>query len=163
MNDTLHPMPGAWHWWATTDEENFQIGPCTTREAVIAQALGDEIGAYDATDGKVDEEGNSVAPEWRCSFHIAEAKDYNIDLARFFDLEQWFEWASESMDDNNCGSDDDGEWHPLDEISQEQKANLDAAIKATIRNWQKHHALPLRSYWFAQTRNEEPIDLPLEG
>jgi hypothetical protein len=149
---TEHPLPGEWAWYASYDGgENMQIGPCETREIALDELRQDGGGDHIDNDGV-----------WRCRGVVMECRENNVDLARFFDTERWLEDAGERMDDNDCGGDEDGERHPLLEISDEQQADLEASVRAAIRDWQKRHGLKLRSYWFMETRNSEDISIEIE-
>ncbi|WP_298983464.1 hypothetical protein [uncultured Roseibium sp.] len=145
-----HPMPGAWHWWASYDSGDiFSIGPFDSRDEVFQAVIEDRCGEYKTKDG-----------DWRISALIAECKFGNVDLALYFDEDRFLEDAWERMDDNNQGSNEDGDCHPLEGLSTECKRDLEASVRSAIRSWQKRHELPLKSYYFASTRNEENIDVP---
>lgn len=146
-----HPYPGEWKWWASFDGgECFTVGPDATREEVIVQAIADGSGDY--TEDNV---------KWRTTFIIAQCRYNNVDLATFFDVVPWLEWVGEAMDDNMCGSDAYGENHPLEELSDQDRRDLQACVRSAIRHWQERKGLKLRSYWFAGMVDEEVIDLAL--
>lgn len=150
---TEHPCPGEWNWWASYDGgEHMQIGPCDTRDQAIDELKQDGGGAW------LDEDG-----AWRVHGVVMECRENNVDLARFFDVGRWLEEAGEDMDDTECGSDEYGECHPLEEITKEQQADLEVSVRTAIRAWQKRHGLKLRSYWFVETRNREDIAIEVEG
>lgn len=144
-----HPCPGLWQWWATYDGEHYGIGPADSREEIVGLVLDDQCGEYQTESG-----------EWRIRAHICEARQNNVDLARYFDVDDFLDRAAESMDEDDCGGNEDGGDNPVEEIGAVEKADLDRSICAAIRDWQRRHSLPLRSYWFGDTRNEEDIDLP---
>lgn len=151
MTDEIHPFPGDWHWYASFDGgEHCTVGPCADRDEAIALAIEDGSGEYEK-DGVL-----------RASFVIVRAKENNQDLARWFDLDRWLEDVAVVMDDNGCGADENGDQHPLDEITSDQQKDLDRRIQQTIRSWQKEHGLKLRSYWFLNTAHEEDIDIPIK-
>lgn len=146
-----HPCPGTWNWWAAFDGgEHFTIGPDSSREEVIVQAIADGVGEY-----------TNDNENWRTSFTIAECCDNHVDLAVWFCVERFLSEAGERMDDNACGSDEDGERHPLEEIDDQDKADLQACIRSAIRHWQERKGLKLKSYWFKYMCNFEEIDLAL--
>lgn len=146
-----HPYPGTWNWWAAFDGgEHFTIGPDSSREEVIIQAIADGVGEYSDDD-----------VNWRTSFTIAECRDNHVDLARFFEVDDWLETVWERMDDNNCGGNEDGGQHPLEELSSQDTLDLEACVRSAIRHWQERKGLKLHSYWFAGMRNHEEIDLAL--
>ncbi|MFT5343792.1 MAG: hypothetical protein ACI9BH_003016 [Paracoccaceae bacterium] len=148
-----HPCPGTWSWWASNgDGESFTIGPCATREIAIDQAYVSGGGGYTDADGN-----------WRASFLVAECRENHVDLARWFDVERFLEDAWDQMDDNDCGANEDGDRHPLEEIDSKAQADLQACIRSTIRHWQDRKGLKLRSYWFAEIRHAEQIDQPVPG
>lgn len=146
-----HPIPGRWQWWGSYDGgEHMTVGPAESRDELIQMLLDDRIGEYQAKDGS-----------WRIKAEISECQENHVDLARFFDVDFFLERAAEEMDENECGGDEDGERHPVEQISKEQERDLEARVRAAIRQWQKDHGLKLRSYWFVDTRNSETVDLPL--
>lgn len=153
MTDELHPFPGEWHWWASNDSgEHLTAGPAETREDLIEMIKDDGSFEYQAKDGS-----------WRIAADIGEYLENHQDLARWFRADWFIENAADSMDDNDCGSDEDGERHPVDEITEEQAADLEVSVRTAIRKWQKRHGLRLRSYWFAESRNEEHVDIAHPG
>lgn len=153
MKDEQHPCPGEWHWWASYDGgEHMTIGPAETRDQLVQMVEDDRCGEYQTEDGT-----------WRIKADIGEYRQNHQDLARWFDAERFIEDAAERMDDDACGSDEDGERHPVEEISKEQEADLEASVRAAIREWQSRHGLKLRSYWFYESRNEERLDIAHPG
>ena len=146
-----HPCPGAWNWWASYDGgENYVVGPKPSRDAIILAVFDDDrCGEYQNEHG-----------EWRIQALICEAQNGNVDLARYFDVEDFLDRAADRMDENDYGDDENGEDHPIEEITPELASDLESSVRAAIRDWQKRNALPLRSYWFQNFRNQEHIDLP---
>lgn len=142
-----HPMPGQWHWWASHDGEHFTIGPCASRDDAIAEATFDLLGE--------DNDGN-------LHFTIQEAQDNNVDLSKYFYADDFLGHAAEAMNEDDCGSDEDGRNGPLDAVTPAQTLDLEARVCAAIREWQKDHKLPLRSYWFGATRNTEDVSIPAD-
>jgi hypothetical protein len=144
-----HPFPGTWQWWASYDGgENMTVGPAADREEIIQMVLDDGIGEHQREDGA-----------WRIQAEISECLEGNVDLAEWFDVSRFLEDAAECMDDNDCGANEDGD-HPLDDVTPEQQADLQSCVEAVMRDWQKRHGLKLRSYYFAEVRKTEKIDLP---
>jgi hypothetical protein len=86
-------------------------------------------------------------------FFVVEALEWNIDLSLHFDAADWIE---EQFEDTDEHCDIDGR-RPVDDITKEQTADLQAVVRAAIREWQVRHGLPLRSWVFAATRNEEVL------
>lgn len=133
-----HPMPGAWFWWGSTDGgEHMTIGPCDTPEQVIDEAK--------------DQDHEHVT--------VAYCKENHVDLANWLDFDWMMEEMREAMDEDGSGSDECGDRHPLDDISREQRADLELTIKRAIRGWQQHHQLKLRSYWFKETMHEREVEI----
>lgn len=148
--EDLHPFPGKWQWWGSYDGgEHMLVGPAASRDAIIKCIKDDRLGEYKAEDGT-----------WRIKALIGEYQENTQDLASWFEAERFVEDAAERMEDNNCGADDTGERHPVDEITPEQMADLESCVRASIRAWQKRNGLKMRSYWFKDSRNEECIDVP---
>lgn len=148
-----HPNPGKWAWYAAFDGgEHFPVGPCSTRGAAIIEAVIDGSGEY-TEDGE----------NWRTRFVVAECQENHVDLASWFVAEKWLGSISERMDEDACGADEDGENHPLDTITEELLASLEASVRLAIRHWQARHSLPLRSSYFAGSGNHRKIDIPIKS
>jgi len=153
MQSELHPCPGEWQWWASYDGgEHMSVGPAETREILIDMLKDDCQGEYQAEDGS-----------WRIAADIGEYRENHQDLAEWFYADRFIADAAERMDDNGCGSDEDGDRHPVEEITKVQEADLEASVRTAIREWQKRHGLKLRSYWFIGSRNEEHVDIAHPG
>ena len=146
-----HPMRGSFGWYAGVDDEHYTEGPYATREECITSARSDGIGEYQDNSG-----------EWRYGIHICEAQENNQDLAEWFCANVFIEDTVAYMDDNGCGSNEDGDFHPLDGLTDAQVKDLEASVRSAIRHWQKRNGLKLRSYWFKDVRNQEYIDEPCE-
>lgn len=145
-----HPFPGDWYWWASDDGGVwFRVGPLRSRDSVIQHGLVEGLG-----------ETRTDTGELRARFTICEARENNVDLARFFDVERWLEDTAWRMDDDYCGSDQDGNQHPLEQIGTAEQADLGHSVQATIRAWQRRHGLKLRPPFLAEMRNTEDVDLP---
>lgn len=142
-----HPFPEEWHWWAGADEEAMTIGPCASRDEAVELAKDEHLGECQDDSG-----------EWALSFHVVEALENNIDLSKRFDAADWI--GRECEQDGYEGV--NGE-HPADDITPEQKADLQTAVRAAIREWQVRHGLRMRTWQFAATRNEEHVKIPHPG
>ena len=153
MKDEMHPCPDDWRWWASYDGgEHMAVGPAETRSELVAMLKVDRGGEYQAEDGT-----------WRIKAYIGEFRENHQDLAGWFEADRFIEDTADRMDECDCGSDENGEQHPLGNISKEQEADLEASVRAAIREWQKRHMLKLRFYWFAERRNEEHLDIVHPG
>lgn len=150
---TDHPNPGAWAWYAAFDGgERYDIGPCDSRAAAVIEAVIDGTGEYSDDD-----------VNWRTAFVVAECQENHADLAEWFEVQTWLAGVRERMDGNNCGANGDGGNHPLDTLTDEQVASLEASVRLAIRHWQARHGLALRSDYFAGTRNHRAVDIPIIG
>lgn len=151
MTPTQHPCPGNWNWWASYDGgERLTIGPAKSRDELIQMLRSDRCGEYQ------DDQG-----QWRLKAHICEYRDNNQDLAEWLDVEEILDLAAERMDDNGCGAEEDCP-HPLEEITPDQANDLQATIRAAVREWQQRHRLPLHCWYFRESRNSETLDIPVE-
>lgn len=151
MGNNEHPMPAEWGWFYAFDSgEVFHGGPYATREDAIAEASGDGAGEYERPDGS-----------WWERFMIAECLPSHIDLARWFEADDWIERLVENRMSDEDGANEDGD-HPLTDLTAEDVQKLQDAVRAAIRQWQKDNGLKLRTWYFKEMRNEETIDRPAE-
>ena len=127
-------MTEAWEWWASRDEENYTVGPETSREAVIEAA-------------RVDFDGEP--------FHIVEAVKRSA-ASLIPSAGDFIERALEDAADNGeFGEDGDFGLCGKPETQSEAIAELDAAISAWAAKWS--HILPT-PWAFRKTRNAEWIE-----
>ena len=121
-------------WWAGRDDENFTVGPCSTREEAI-------------------ERGNEDFDE---GFYIVEAYQRPVDFAEMFNADDAIaRWLED--DDQVCTEDGEA---PFD-LTADQLHDLQTSVRLTIRNWAIRSDLAnLKVYWFAGQRNEEHIPAP---
>jgi len=148
--------PSEWKWYAGTDGERFGVGPCDTREALIAEALAERLG--EERDVETDPvTGDFVRTQLRCRFWVLEAIPYGaIELAEYFDAMEWFgNLENGALSDL---SDPDGD-PMLDHITKAQGADLTAKVAAVIRQWQADHKIEATAWSFAASRGAERVDL----
>lgn len=128
-----------WTWWASSDAENYRVGPCDTREAVLTEGAA----YYDGEGG----------------FYIVEAiqgsADRLIPNAASF-IEQALEAAA---DDGAFGDDGDCSLRGQPEDRRAALAELDSAISAWV---EKHRSILPTPWAFEASRNEEWIAGPAE-
>lgn len=142
-------MSSEWKWWAGTNEEWMQIGPCDTREQAIAEAQYDASGEF--TD---DEDGR-----WKVGFHVVEARQDPLRLADWIGLPNLLERADESLVDSDRVSCeyDDGPWF---EATPAQEADLIERIRQACDDWQTAHGLTFKTQTFSDSRNAEYVVVP---
>ncbi|NZD50518.1 hypothetical protein [Rhizobium leguminosarum] len=138
---------GKWQWWAGSNEEWMTVGPCDTREQVIAEATDDRIGE-DLVDGK-----------WILAFHIVEARQDPLRVADWIGADRLLEYAEDNIaDSDRVGAEnDDGPWFPA---TDDQEADLIARVKAACDDWQTAHGLKFKSFTFSHTRNGADVVVP---
>ena len=115
---------GNWKWWAGSDEEWMSIGPCDTREEVIADATSERMGEFqDEHDG-----------EWKLGFHITEARQDPLRIADWIEADRLLERADESLCDSDRVSyeHEDGPWF---DVTIEQGKDLEERIKRACDEW----------------------------
>lgn len=142
-----------WQWFAGAScEEYMTIGPCETREQVIAEAIQDGFGEY------LDETVNP--PKWMNRFHICEARNDPLRLADWIGTELLLERAEESISDSDRASCeyDDG---PYFEVTPEQESDLTRRIAQACDEWQAAHGLVFTCNTFSAVRNDEDITTPV--
>lgn len=141
-----------WAWWAGADGEYFSVGPCATKEAALAEAIADEVGAH-KQDGVL-----------TLTICICEAKNPPLKLSNWVEAETILERSDEHLacSDRVGHEFDEGPWF---ECSPEQLADLSASIKQACDDWQSHHKLKFTCGTFCGMRSEETIvmSLPSEG
>jgi hypothetical protein len=132
-----------WFWWASTDEENYHIGPCNTRDEVIETAINDELG-MDDVDGR-----------WVSRFWITEAQQHPVMLSEFIDVDRMVECADEDFFDSDLVG--DGQDAPFFKTTMDQDADLIARIKTACDEWQAAHNLVFKPWAFTAQRHGEWI------
>lgn len=138
---TDHTAEG-WFWFASSDGEAFQIGPCATRDEALKSAAIDEIGVE--------------TPEGYIVFHITQATNPPLKIADWLRLETLIEGAGENLaESDRVASDfDDGDAFA---VTSEQDKDLQERIRKACDEWQEAHGLTFRVHTFAAMRNNETI------
>jgi hypothetical protein len=123
----------AWGWWAGADcGERFSLGPFATREEAVDEGRrywgGDTFDIIEAIQGE---------PNLRVSGN---------DL---------LEWLDERNEDH---WDKDGDCTVFtSDISKEARRELGNVVSAAIAAWVERHNVSVKSFMFADTRNEDVI------
>lgn len=138
-----------WRWWGGISEEWCTIGPHLTRDAVIAEAIENEINAAQGADGR-----------WTVSVFVCEARQDPLRLADWIDAERLIERAEESLYDSDrvSGEYDEG---PFFRATPEQEKDLITRIKAACDQWQAEHGLKFACSTFSDCRNSEMVCVPV--
>jgi hypothetical protein len=137
--------PSYWGWWAGADEEYCTIGPCGSREEVIAAAQQEAMGEFRDDDDI-----------WKLRFWICEAEKRPLRLADWIEADRLLERAEEVLSDSDrvgC-EDDEGPWF---ETTNEQDADLRKRIAAACDEWQAAHGLVFTCKTFSASRNHEHV------
>jgi hypothetical protein len=130
-----------WGWFASSDWENYTIGPCATREECIEEAKANELGL------------NYARMEEPYSFSILEGRQDPIDLSRHVDPDLMIERMIESVEEQHGNEDGD----LATGITQVQFIDLEDMIKATVRAWQEKHNIVVKPWSFTDIRNSADI------
>lgn len=150
-NATEQPAAAAqpeWLWYAGDNDETFSIGPCSTKEEIIANAVGDGIGEW------LDD---SEDPPLRMqTFDITEARQDPLRLSDWIEADTLLERADECLSNGDRVSTDydDAPWFNADAA---QEADLVRRVKAACDEWQAHHGLVFKCNTFSHQRNSETI------
>lgn len=132
-----------WTWWASSDGELYQIGPCASRAEAIAEAVSDEVGYLD--DGAF-------------RIEVCEARIDPMRLADFIGADGLLERADEEAWDSDrvCSEFDDG---PIFDVTPDQEKDLIERIKRACDEWQEAHGLTFKVSTFSAMRNGEVVTL----
>lgn len=143
MSDETKKAP--WQWWAGSDAELFTVGPEDTRDAIIQEAIGDQLGEFQCESGVR-----------KFGFHIVEARQDPLRLADWIDFERMLESAEEHLaeSDRTCSEYDDGPWF---QYTPAQERDLHERIKRACDEWQTAHGLVFKCRTFSDTRGEEYV------
>lgn len=129
-------MTSAWNWWAGSNGEFFEIGPCASREEAISCAVTKGL--------------------WEI-VHICEAYTPPIQLADWIDVDGLLERADESVWDTLHRAEfDDG---PVFDVTPEQATDLVQRVKQACHDWQTAHGLTFKVNTFQGSRNHEFITM----
>lgn len=141
-----------WQWWASADEEFYRVGPCDTKEQVIACAVDEELGYHEKEDTA------------SCRFYVTEARQDLLRIADWIDAEGIVERAEDAIYDSDraCSEFDDG---PIFDMTPDQEKDLIARIRKACDEWQDAHRLRFQVNTFSAMRNKEAvtITLPMEA
>lgn len=136
-----------WGWYAGANEEWCTIGPCSSRDEVIAEATDEVLGEF--------QDGDT----WKLGFHICEANKPPLRLADWIGADDLLGQAEVAI----CDSDrvsceyDEGPWF---HASAEQEADLERRVKAACDAWQAAHGLVFTCTSFSSSRNHEHVVVP---
>lgn len=137
MSETREPEPtDIWRWWGAIGDgkrtpESYTIGPYTTREALLA-----EVNLY--------REGEKI--------HIIETRKQDFDWAAFYDDE-----ILDALDDRNDEILEPGKGSFFDDVTKEQKRDLEAAVTDAIKAWAERHKIEPVVWAFGDNQHEEWI------
>lgn len=171
---------GHWAWYASDGGEVYRVGPCASRDEVIAEATDEELGgawwrlrgpdgllrdgffatadeAIDSHDG-----GEDLEPVMAVSFEICEAENPPLLLSDWFPDADWLlDHAEDQVADSDRVASECDEPPYFEGITPAQKADLEQSIKAAVNQWQDRHGLVFKVRTFAQMRNEETVTVIL--
>lgn len=134
-----------WQWWGGAHEEVCTYGPCDTKEEIIAEAVADGIGEFQAEDGS-----------WKLGVHVCEARKDPLRLCDWIgDADELLERAEESLGDSDRASEHDDP--PYFDCTKDQQADLENRIKAACNDWQTAHGLVFTTWTFSASRNHEYV------
>lgn len=141
-----------WKWWGGPDEEVCIYGPFDTKEEVIAEAVSDGTGEFQAEDGS-----------WKVGVHVCEARKDGLRLADWimgaFEL---LERADESVSDSDRASENDDP--PYFDTTKDQQDDLERRLKSACDEWQTAHGLVFKTFTFSAARKHEHIVVdPAQG
>lgn len=123
IDTSRHPLPPEPEaWYAGRNDEELTVGPCDSREEVISEAISSGV------IHELDDDTSVV--------HIGKFTKQRVNLAKYFDAERWLDDARERMDENDEGCNEDGDHHPIDEVSKADTADLEKAVRQAIWLWQ---------------------------
>lgn len=121
-----------WAWYASGDGEMYDLGPESSREAIIAAG-------NDFFDGD--------------PFHIIEARKDYIQVADYFDADTFLTELEEGRLSDQCP-----EERLFSNVNEQHRTELTLKVKETIAEWQRLHDIKIVPWVFTETRNAEDID-----
>ena len=159
-----HPCPAPEaSWWAgNSDEGPMYAGPLPSRDCAIQEALdqGDfqeiEPEGYDFSKpcNHPDNQG-----DWSAGVFVGKYRQRHANLAKWFDADRWVEDITDQMDDE-WGADENGDNHPLDEISKDDIKALQESVRLAIWHWQNRRELKLKAYWMTLVEGGDYETMP---
>lgn len=136
-------------WFASDNEEIYQIGPCDSKEQVIEEAKSNEEGMVQDDDGK-----------WKLAFTVIRAEKRGLKISKFIDADEILDRFAE------CSSEDyghpDGDWNPLENVTRGMKNDLTQMMQATVDQWQQKHGILIDPWIFTKVHESEDVVLDLE-
>lgn len=128
-------------WYAGSNGEYYEVGPCESKDEAINEALASEY-YEEVDDGMV-------------QIHVCEASKYAPYLADWIDFENLLEGA----EDNIAQSDRVSEWD--DDLIFDLTSDQIASLQLAIHKWQDESGIGFRVNTFGQVRNEEVVEYPI--
>jgi len=150
LQPPIEPQP--WTWWYATCEEGPWHPGGATRDRAISEALGQ---------GYFEE----IAPKesgglWHAGFFLCQCRRSSLNLAAYFDADEWLTRLSEDLTDEDS-TDEDGGNGPLERLTEEDIRDLQRSIETAIWHWQNRRQKPLFRYYLDMKGTPEWITVPL--
>lgn len=147
--------PEPWQWWVSRYEEGpwHPAGP--TREIAIDEAIGQDECV------EVEPDEDDPTQTWKAGFYLCQCRRRVIDLSTYFDADEWLSGVAENMDANEDGSDDNGDYHPLEDLTDDDMLALEECVRTAIWHWQNRRGLCLSPWWLDMKGNPEWVTVPL--
>lgn len=136
-----------WRWWAGENEEWMTVGPCATRDDVIAEATDARLGEFESETGRT-----------MLGFTVVEARTDPLRLADWLVHDEVLVFAEDALlDSDRVNAEfDEGPWF---EASEEQQADLIDRLKRACDEWQEAHGLVFAPSTFSATRSQEHVTI----
>ena len=142
------PDDSGWGWWAGSNEDLFDVGPCETRDEAISEAIGScTYNEFQNDDGR-----------WMVEVFLCEARNEPLRLADWIDADDLLERAEDNLWDRDrvSGEFEEGPWFVA---TLEQAADLADRVKRACDEWQAAHGLTFNTGTFSHVRNQEELVL----
>jgi hypothetical protein len=128
-----------WKWWASSNEEDYTVGPCDSKQQAIAEAVSNELGYnFSRKDKHV------------MTFHVVEARKAEGRLSEMFD---GYDWLLD-LDENKL-ADEYNEWNDSGPCEHIDATTVTAVVRNALREWEDREGVRLKLYRFADCRNGE--------
>lgn len=135
-----------WGWWASSNEEDYTIGPCDTRDQAIAEAISSEVGYdYSRKDKHV------------MKFHVIEARKAEGRLSEMFDGAEWLD----DLEGNKL-YDEYNEWSDTGPCEHIDAYAVTAVVQNALKEWEDREGVRVKLYRFAECRNAEWVTKEFE-